>query len=625
MFDPDLGRLRMGLRATLATGLGALLISFIGNAVGFAQGATLLGAAIAMMASVFATDATPSAQSRTTLLMALPACAMIALATFVSPHHVATVIVFVAVVFGSVWVRRYGARGTALGMIAFNAFFFALFFKIERPQLPSMLCALLLGIAIAWVTRFVLVRDRSQRMIRSTVRALDATVAAVLRELSEAVLSPSPRRERHLRRTLARLNETALLLESELPLNDATRGRSFRAEIAAGRLVASVRELGLGGALTVEQRGALAAALRSGEPVAQARLPGVTDPLSRLLLSRVDAALTDLSRALESPASFAELPARPTPEPAPGMHAATRQAIQASVAATLSMIAGRLISPDRWFWAVLAAFIVLTRASTTEEILVRAWHRVAGTVGGVAVGMGVAAAVHGHSRVELVLLFVCVFLAFHSLRGSYALMVAWITTVVALLYALMGRPSTGLLIVRIEETIAGAAIGAIVAALVLPTRTRGKVELALQSTLRAVADVLEGFGRGVDDAVLRSLARRVDAELRDLREAAEPLTRRVFSLSNDTSAALRAAAGLAFYARQLSHVTLPTSTERHVLAERAAALANALRSGNVSDDRAMLHDAASRFAVVDDGLALAAVWLRRMNELAAPLGELARR
>ncbi|WP_186296241.1 hypothetical protein [Mycobacterium tilburgii] len=36
----------------------------------------------------------------------------------------------------------------------------------------------------------------------------------------------------------------------------------------------------------------------------------------------------------------------------------TRQAIQVAIAAALAIVTGELVSPGRWFWAVIATFVI---------------------------------------------------------------------------------------------------------------------------------------------------------------------------------------------------------------------------------------------------------------------------
>lgn len=79
-----------------------------------------------------------------------------------------------------------------------------------------------------------------------------------------------------------------------------------------------------------------------------------------------------------------------------GLRLSTRQAVQVGVATSLAIVVGELVSPSRWYWAVIAAFVVFVGTSSRGDVLSRGWQRVVGTIGGVIAGMGLAVLVGGH-------------------------------------------------------------------------------------------------------------------------------------------------------------------------------------------------------------------------------------
>ena len=81
----------------------------------------------------------------------------------------------------------------------------------------------------------------------------------------------------------------------------------------------------------------------------------------------------------------------------PGQSPELRLAIQATLAVALAVVAGRAISGARWYWAVLAAYVVFIRATTVGETFSRAWQRMLGTLVGVAIGLLVATLVGHHA------------------------------------------------------------------------------------------------------------------------------------------------------------------------------------------------------------------------------------
>ncbi len=164
----------------------------------------------------------------------------------------------------------------------------------------------------------------------------------------------------------------------------------------------------------------------------------------------------------------------PGPRPST-LRLTTRQGLQAAVAVGLSIVVGELVSPTRWYWAAIAAFVVFAGTNSRGDILSRGWQRILGTVGGVGAGMGLAAVVGGRPILTVALLVGCLFLALYLVRISQALMAFWITAVLAMMYGLIGQFSLDTLVLRIEETAVGALMGMLAGFVVLPRRTARRV------------------------------------------------------------------------------------------------------------------------------------------------------
>ncbi len=143
-----------------------------------------------------------------------------------------------------------------------------------------------------------------------------------------------------------------------------------------------------------------------------------------------------------------------------------------SVGASLAIVTGELVSPARWYWAVIAAFVIFAGTNSWGETLTKGWQRLLGTMLGVPCGMLVATLFSDDKTASLAAIFVCLFCSFYFMTVTYSLMTFWITTMLALLYGLLGQFSFGVLMLRLEETAVGAIIGVTVAIVVLPTNTR---------------------------------------------------------------------------------------------------------------------------------------------------------
>jgi uncharacterized membrane protein YgaE (UPF0421/DUF939 family) len=209
-----------------------------------------------------------------------------------------------------------------------------------------------------------------------------------------------------------------------------------------------------------------------------------------------------------------------------GLLLTTRQSVQVGVGTTLAIVGGELLSGQRWYWAVIAAFVVFANTNSRGDLLSRGWGRLVGTVGGVAAGMGLAALTSGHTVLSLVLLFACVFLALYLVRISPGMLAFWITAVLALVYGLIGQFSVQTLVLRIEETLIGVVASVLAAFLVLPKGTRQAFGEAVEDFVDIADEVLGG----AVDTVLGATstpplerAREMDTKLAAVRARARPL------------------------------------------------------------------------------------------------------
>ncbi|ATB36898.1 hypothetical protein CYFUS_002313 [Cystobacter fuscus] len=611
--DPDLGRLRKGLRAALGAGLAALVLSRLARLLGEPPTVTLVGTMVAMMGSQIATDPEPREQRLTTALLLVPALTSSVLGTLAAQVPLLGAAAFAVTIFVSTFVRRFGPRGLALGMIGFFSFFNALFFHAQLSQVPALAGAMVVAVGIAYTVRFVLVPDRPDHALRRTVRAFRKTIDVVLWELAD--IPEQPRMTcallRRLLRQADRLSDAALAVEDL-----ASRGHSdlrqqlFELELAANRVLRSVQQVVDSGALSSGARADIRQALVSARVAIRDRDPAAArtmrayldrvreapgDERGRVDAQRLHRALTDLLEASarlprEHPPLVPEPAATPAGKAAPGplartgLHPSTRQAIQITVASVIAMGVGYAVSAERWYWAVITAFVIFTRTRSRGDTLQRAWARVLGTVLGVLAGLFLARAVSGHAGIELVSIFVCVFFGFYLIQISYAWMVFWFTTLLSVLYGLLGRFTPALLLLRIEETVIGAVIGAVIALILFPERTTAQIQTSARQVLDAVCEYLEEAvvkrTPETDPARLLDSARVLDARLRDLRTAAQPLTGGLRHFTPRATNTLRTVSELVLSVRHLEMgrgLMEMNDASRELLREAAERLANNAR------------------------------------------------
>lgn len=183
------------------------------------------------------------------------------------------------------------------------------------------------------------------------------------------------------------------------------------------------------------------------------------------------------------------LPPAAVPAPPAGRGLAritTRQAIQATAGAGFALMAGQLLSDQRWYWAVGATWWIFVNTTSRGETLVRGFRRALGTVLGIALGLVVAVPLHGAVVPTVALLAVSVFGIFYTAAVSYTWMMLAVTLLAGLLYGLLGVLDPALLALRLAETGVGA-LGAVLAVLlVLPVTTHATTDAWIQRALRCV-------------------------------------------------------------------------------------------------------------------------------------------
>ena len=576
----------MATRTTAALGLSLLLLFVLTRATGQPLTVAILGAVITMIAARSVNDPDPHQQRITMALLPIPAALAIAAAALLAPHKVAADVAFVVVVFTAVYIRRFDARGRALGMVAFMAYFFTLYLRASLSELPWMFGAVVVGTLCTFVMSNYVLPDRPERVLRATVRSLRARMAIVVDTTAEVVRAGriDDRRRRRFRVRIARLNETALMMQSQIEdkvdttaLWPGVSGEQlapwlFDAELAvewvaiAGQRVAAVEpavpaptRLELAGALAqlarairtpqpdaLRQAANRAQRLLEEQPYHSSASDDADDAVLRRLASAIIAAAkaTFDVRALVKRATAPEGQGTNAPPPpaddglnadadqphGTGLLLTTRQAIQASVAASLAIVTGELVSQSHWYWAVIAAFVIFAGTKSWGETLTKGWQRLLGTVLGVPCGVAVATLLSGHTVASLVTIFVCLFCAFYFMQVTYSLMTFWITTMLALMYGLLGEFTFDVLMLRIEETAIGAVIGVGVAILVLPTNIRTTVRDDTRAYLITLSALIKtSTAIMFDDQLLQAAgspteaARQLDRDLQQFRATAKPL------------------------------------------------------------------------------------------------------
>lgn len=573
--DPGLARLLKGLRAIVAVGTTIVVQVLVAALLGVHGQARLLhlmlGALIAVNMSTLVRPGRRRELARSGAWAPVAASLGATLAIVTDPVTWLALGLFVVVCFGAAWVRRFGPTWFAAGFITWQAYFFTLYLRPHLSALPGLLLAAV--VSTTWVTLLlvtVLYHDPGRRLQR-TVTALRARARAVVSRCLDVLREPGEERHvRSLRAQLVKLSEATLLFDGQLgdlralpPGSSPARLRRWivEVEISCEELANATVDLAgamVDGSLPAETRRVVERVLGvlgwadldvAARALDELQRPPHDDlaPVRRLtnaahtLLASVSAWMTGRipgsdggEDGFEQVLTLAGDALPGTAPPAPparsrwspgGWSMTTRQAIQAGAAAALAILAGQLISPQRYYWAVIAAFVCFTGTANAGETVRKSIARICGTVAGLVVAVWLGELTLGHSVSTLAILLACIFLAFYLQAVSYAAMIFFITLVLGELYGILRQFNDHVLLLRLAETAAGAAAGIAVSLILMPTSPLLALIDARKTLLDHLAHLVDGCARRLrgeeHEPGLLSDAIRLDEDARQLARNAD--------------------------------------------------------------------------------------------------------
>ncbi len=504
-----------------------------------------------MMGSMVIRDTSPQGQLLSRAYSGLGALASIAMATVLSRWPVAGYTGFLAVIFVAVYIRRFSPRWLGIGMLAFMAYFMGDFLHPKLADLGWIALAAALALAVTHVVSTFLLKDEPERDFRRALLTIDRRVHLILDQLREhADTSLAAADRKALVGEIASLREAVLMAEGFIPQGE---GGALAGEGPAAELAVALFELQLaverviGASFERAPREDLLRAAQEQDigPLEQAG-SGIGDDSSStseraLLLLRLVAARKRLEDHLAQSASqaFADAPeiVVPSQKSSGGSGQPTSSGglvpqslqlpIQVTSAAAVALVGGLLLSPVRWYWAVITAFIVFNNTQSRSDTLLRAAQRSLGTLGGLVIGSLVATLLGGHMILSIACILLLFFLGFYFLQVSYSAMIFCITIALALIYGVIGMFTPELLVLRLEETLIGAAAGVGAAFLLFGRRASTAAVEKLEGFFDALQEMLEAAqdrlcGRA-GDPDLMALSRKIDRSYAELAVVVRPM------------------------------------------------------------------------------------------------------
>ncbi len=510
LFPPDPGALRLlaAVRATLAAVIAFFAVVALGLVVDIPLSDRILGFAVALFVAANVRDPTPQARLITMAIAPFVAFASTVLATLLLPWPFAAAAIVPPAMFAIVYVATKGPRYASLGIVGLIVYFVGLVTRQPPETLPMRFVVLLIATAAVVLIRGVLMRERPQDELERLRRAIHAAVDRVLQQIARAVDARAwtDATRAALRRDVSRLGEAVMLAQArvaalgqQVPQQGSRWLHLLSIELGTER-IARIALQDLGDAEDRVEFHALLNALRDGSSPAQR--PKAPLAVALALLIHV---------MREVPADTPQPAAAPAPTTSmPGL----RSAFQTAIAATLAIISGIIVSPNRWFWAAFAAYVMFQGTRSRGESIAKGIHFMVGTVAGVVIGALLATLLSGHDLLTLAMIVAAVFLAFQANLAAYGVMVFWITIILGLTFGMLGYFAPEFLLLRLQETAAGAICGALVASFVLVRR-----EYA--ATYDATIAFLRALGQSVDSAAHVLLDHRSEPGLSALILAAE--------------------------------------------------------------------------------------------------------
>jgi uncharacterized membrane protein YccC len=579
--------------------------------------AMVIGAIVGLITSMGVNDATSKGQLTTLLMLPVPIIAALAFGIAIGDHRVIALVVIALVLAFGTYLRRFGPRGFVGGQLLFIGYFlgFSLHNGVTVGGLGWLAAEVGVALAVSAAVRFALFYPHRTKALQRTQRSFDAQARDVATGALEVFdsIPCSARGVKRMHRRLLRLNEAALMIDAQLgdpvAVPDGHSGerlhqRLFDIELALTNITRFAESLARQ-QLPVDQRAEIRLALldvASGNDeeakVHAAKLISLLPPtgfaraddeytvsvvahrfaISVIALAEAMADWMCVGTSRDDGATFSSsvvlvggwLPGSAQVSNAASLEGGSRwgeriplarnvrNAIQIGIATGLALVLGDLISPQRFYWAVLATFITFMGAHNAGEQIRKAVFRVVGTVIGIGAGSLLVSAVGHQTFWSIAIILLALFLGLYLIRISYAFMAVAITITVSQLYQQLGEFTNALLLVRLEETALGSAIAIVVVMVLLPLRTRQVLRVAMAEQIEAVARLVHHAGgrllgrEAPFDTTLRSDARAIDAAYQALVATAQPLHRTLLGgTDEDVARALHLASASRNYTRNL--------------------------------------------------------------------------
>ncbi|ASN03900.1 FUSC family protein [Virgibacillus necropolis] len=543
----------------------------------------IVAAMTGMMGIMLVNDDTNEEKKVTTGLLAVAAACGITSGSLLSSNPYFIDILMILIIVSAFYFSRYRTGYFSIFNIGFITVYISSVLQIPVGQLPLFYMGIFIGVSYAFLYNFIIFKDTPQTLKRS-MRSFHIQCNLTLEILVEVIQDPeiSQKRINHLNNNVRKIRDYGRTVSVDLNAEDIRaiwpglkvsqlRLYVFDTGMLIETLTESINSLKKADALEVEElRRLLVWVIKSirearmlvpsydwrnleeAEIAVQGLRLAIKDLLNGeekpkgwvFLIRRIESIANhviesgfSMQQALHKGAASlvaheeADINDDDDNDNEDKFNQSTKKSVQALVAGIISIIVGGFISPNRPYWVILTAFVVLLGTQSVGRTYKKGFERSLGSIIGAVLGFGLAKLISGHSAIELTLLFIVVFLAFYMVTVSYTIMSMFITMLLAFMYdLLLGGITIQLIGARVMDTIAGALIALLVSSVIFPKKTTDKVADTFGEFLEElepyVMDYLRSFREEVSVKGLAHNAFLMDEKLQVIEDEAKPILNR---------------------------------------------------------------------------------------------------
>lgn len=171
-------------------------------------------------------------------------------------------------------------------------------------------------------------------------------------------------------------------------------------------------------------------------------------------------------------------------------------ATQLLAAIALSLVVAQFVDPRHWYWAVVAAVVMVFGTTSAAASLSKGYRRVLGALAGLAVGLGLSLLVHDNLLLIAAVGVAAIFVQQYAAELAYGVSVLALSVLVSVLFGQTTADVIETLPAHLLLTVAGAVIGTGVGLAVLPARVGETMRRHADDAMAGVQATLSGMAAG---------------------------------------------------------------------------------------------------------------------------------